>query len=143
MSKMTGVNYTNKRWVVTKTIKGIHPRNEAGKWTVWTRGPQDIVGRYDTMEEAEAVNAVQEERGRQWCAEVEETKNLPYLPWFVKHIEKPADWEKGKKYAHIFFGGSKGKFVGPAAVTVTTNGFYKGRRQWAVQAPKQTTTTSA
>ena len=119
-SNIAGVNWDKQanKWRVVTTKKGIRPKNADGQWTVWTNGSTNHVGRYASKAEAEAVNAPdQEARGRQWCREVEATKDLPYLPWCRSRILPPADWVQGKQYATIYFG-FKGGPVGPVVVTV-------------------------
>jgi len=111
----------SNKWRVRTTKHGIHAKNSDGEWTVWTRAPQKHVGYYTCKAEAEAVNAPEQEaRGKQWCREVEATKDLPYLPWCRSNVERPADWEQGKKYASIYFG-RRGGLVGPVVVTVLKN----------------------
>ena len=122
-SDITGVDWhkAGNKWRVQTTAKGIHPKNADGEWTVWTNKPREHVGYYTSKAEAEGAYAPeQEKRGKQWCAEVEATKNLPYLPWCRKHIEPPTDWVQGKQYAYIHFG-DQGGHVGPVLVTLVKN----------------------
>ena len=128
-SNITGLTWNKEKvkWQVQTTQKGIHPKNADGEWSVWTNKPQKHVRYYTSKAKAEAAYAPeQEERGRQWCLEVEATKDLPYLPWCRKRIEPPADWVKGKQYATIYFG-NKGGHVGPAVVTLVKNSSYKDK----------------
>ena len=142
-SNIGGVSWfkTRNKWRVQTTQHGIHPKGANGEWSVWTNEPQKHVGLYASKAEAEAVNAPEQEaRGRQWCAEVEATKGLPYMPWCCTRIVPPADWVQGKQYATIQFG-LKGGPVGPVVVTVSKCIMYtdkKGvtRQQWQTNVSK-------
>ena len=118
---------TNK-WCARTTSRGIHPKNADGEWTVWSKEPSRHIGYYASKAEAEAVYAPEQEaRGKQWCAEVEATKDLPYFPFCRARIEPPADWVQGKKYATIHFG-EMGGSVGPVVVTVAKLKIYTNKK---------------
>ena len=125
-SDIGGVSWRKdkNKWRVQTTMKGIHPKNDNGEWTVWQNKSLKHVGYYASKAEAEAARAPEQEaRGKQWCREVEATKNLPYLPWCRSRVEPPDDWVSGKQYATIYFG-ARGGLVGPVVVSIVKDRIY-------------------